>query len=316
MRFSKSSSRDETAFKYFMQTMDCRGWRANGLPDSVLHSDQTLLPREASGSLRRHRDTVRSTRVSQRVLHVQPKGLHLRGSYSGGHLPGGASPPRLPAGPSSGFAQYPPPGGAGFPRLPYGARSDVTMPHGTPFGLTTPGAGAGFQPQSGSPLQGRYEPQPPALGLGSRQTQWAAYEQGRRSPQGGGRPQAPFSQNSSRMPGPYETVVGAPPSGGIELGSGRSSPKPAWQNPNPCRNQTSSGRSSPLPMWQNSNQSASSMSIPTLPNATRRPRGRQRCKTYGHHSRHAATWLSSNRTHQTRFFVSECRSKGESLASL
>ncbi|XP_075744515.1 uncharacterized protein LOC142803273 isoform X2 [Rhipicephalus microplus] len=55
-----------------------RGWRVNGLPDSERHSDQTLLPREASVSQRHHRDMVRKTRVSHRPLHVQTRVLHPR----------------------------------------------------------------------------------------------------------------------------------------------------------------------------------------------------------------------------------------------
>ncbi|XP_050042098.1 uncharacterized protein [Dermacentor andersoni] len=124
------------------------------------------------------------------------KGFAPQGSYPGAHMPGGASPPRPPTGPPFGFAQYAPPGGTRSPRLPYG------------------------------------EP-PPVMGLGSRPSETAAYEQGRRSPQGRACPQAPLGLNASRMPGSYETIVGAPRADRVPSGSGRSSPIPTWQNANP-----------------------------------------------------------------------------------
>ncbi|KAL3195430.1 hypothetical protein MRX96_045686 [Rhipicephalus microplus] len=164
------------------------------------------------------------------------QGLTPQGCYPVGHLPGGASAPRLPAGPSCGFPQYPPPGGASVTRLPYGARSDVTIPRDTPFGFTMPGAGSAFRPSSGSSLQGTYDPRPPALVLGSRQTHIATYEQERRSPQEGGRPQAPLSTNANRLPGPYQTIV-------------------------------DSGRSSPLSMGRNAPQSLG-MGMPMRPTAS------------------------------------------------
>ncbi|KAH8041865.1 hypothetical protein HPB51_019246 [Rhipicephalus microplus] len=99
-----------------------------------------------------------------------------------------------------------------------------------------PGAGSAFRPSSGSSLQGTYDPRPPALVLGSRQTHIATYEQERRSPQEGGRPQAPLSTNANRLPGPYQTIV-------------------------------DSGRSSPLSMGRNAPQSLG-MGMPMRPTAS------------------------------------------------